>query len=95
MNFSYIRSIKPLFVTNKSGNELLLVPFASNVNQMTDIFTLNETASFIWEHLDKTKDQSEMVKKISSNFDVLPEQAEKDLILFVERFAEMFGSVQR
>jgi hypothetical protein len=95
MDFSCLQSIKPSFVTNKSGNEMILVPLASNINQMTDIFTLNETAGFIWEELDKTKDQAEMVGKISDHFDVLPEQAEKDLARFIEKFAGMFRSLKR
>jgi hypothetical protein len=95
MDFSCLQSIKPLFVTNKSGDEMILVPLASNINQMTDIFTLNETAGFIWEELDKTKDQAEMVVKISDHFDVLPEQAEKDLARFIEKFIGMFRSLKR
>jgi hypothetical protein len=91
MDFSSLLSIKPLFVTNKTGNELILVPLTSNISQMTEIFTLNETAAFIWENLDKAKDQADMAGIIASRFDVSPWQAEKDIELFIEKLAGIAG----
>jgi len=93
MDFNTLQSIKPLFVASKTGDELILVPLSANINQMTEIFTLNETAAFIWEQLDKTKDQTEMAGKMAGYFDVSPEQAEKDLAHFIRKVAGVVSPV--
>jgi hypothetical protein len=92
MDFASLQLIKPLFVTSKTGSELILVPLASNINRMTEIFTLNETAAFIWNNLDRAKDQADMARIIADHFDVSPEQAENDLLFFIGKVAGMAGS---
>lgn len=94
MNFHTLQSIKPLFVVNKTGNEVILVPLASNINQMTEIFVMNETAGFIWEQLDKTRDQTELAGKIADYFDVSLERAENDLVVFFEKIAGLIDTYQ-
>jgi hypothetical protein len=74
-------------VFRKIGDEYLLVPIRQGVGDMESIYTLNETASRIWELLDGTATGKEIRNRITEEFDVTPEQAEKDLVHHLEELA--------
>jgi hypothetical protein len=67
-------------VSRKIGDEFVLVPIRQNVGDLENIYTLNETAARIWELIDGKTQTSEIKEKIVEEFDVKPEEAEKDLI---------------
>ena len=67
-------------VFRKIGEECILVPIRQRVGDMDSIYTLNETAARIWELLDGTAKGIEIRDKMIKEFDVTPEEAEKDLV---------------
>jgi len=67
-------------VFRKIGDECILVPIRQGVGDLESIYTLNETAARIWELLDGTAKGMEIRDKMTEEFDVTPEEAEKDLV---------------
>lgn len=44
-----------------------------------NFYQLNQTATFIWNLLDKKRKKTHLLQKMTTEFDVKPEDAEKDL----------------
>jgi hypothetical protein len=66
-------------VFRKIGQEYILVPIRQGVGDLESIYTLNETAALIWEFLDGRTRVREIRDKIIENYEVTPQEAEKDL----------------
>jgi len=73
----------PSIVTRKTGDEYVLVPVTDNIANMDSVFTLNETAAFIWEHIDGEQNIGEIIGALTEEYDVGFEQASEDLFSFV------------
>ncbi|KAF0121586.1 MAG: hypothetical protein FD151_1163 [bacterium] len=67
-------------VSRKIADEFILVPIRQNVGDLESIYTLNETAARIWELIDGETKVREIRERIVEEFEVTPEEAEKDLI---------------
>jgi hypothetical protein len=67
-------------VSRKIGDEFILVPIRQDVGDLESIYTLNETAARIWELTDGKTQVSQIKEKIVEEFEVDPEEAEKDLM---------------
>jgi hypothetical protein len=83
----YRRSDEIVF--RKIGEECILVPIRQGAGDLESIYTLNETAARIWELLDGTATGIEIRNKITEEFDVAPEEAEKDLIHHLQELASV------
>jgi hypothetical protein len=91
MNLESLQKIKAGFVTREVGNELVLVPLTGNVEQMNELFTMNETGKFIWENIDEQSTVDDLTEKMVDTFEVSPEIAKRDLIGFLERISKMMS----
>ena len=67
-------------VSRKIADEFILVPIRQNVGDLESIYTLNETGARIWELIDGKMKVAEIKEKIIEEFEVTPEEAEKDII---------------
>ncbi|MEW6614173.1 MAG: PqqD family protein [Thermodesulfobacteriota bacterium] len=67
-------------VSRKIADEFILVPIRQNVGDLESIFTLNETAARIWEMIDGETKVGRIKEKVVEEFEVTPEEAEKDII---------------
>jgi hypothetical protein len=67
-------------VSRKIGDEFILVPIRQDVGDLESIYTLNETAALIWELTDGKTQVSQIKQKIVEEFEVNPEEAERDLM---------------
>jgi hypothetical protein len=74
-------------VFRRIGEECILVPIRQGVGDLESIYTLNETAARIWELLDGTAKGTEIRDKITEEFDVTPEEAEKDIVHHLKELA--------
>jgi hypothetical protein len=72
-------------VSRKIGDEFILVPIRQDVGDLESIYTLNETAALIWELIDGETQVSKIKEKIVEEFEVEPEDAEKDLIAHLQQ----------
>ena len=73
--------------TRDIAGETIIVPVKNNVGDLNSIYTLNEIGTFIWRLIDGTTSITQIVNAICEEYDVLSEEAEKDvhtLISFLE-----------
>ena len=70
----------PNMVSRKIADEFILVPIRQNVGDLESIYTLNETAARIWELIDGKKKVNGIKDMIVDEFEVTPEEVEKDII---------------
>lgn len=70
------------------GDETILVPIRDHVGGMNCIYNLNETAEFVWEHLDGERSLLDIQEMLASVFDVEPERAERDVSDLIEELKE-------
>ena len=83
----YQRSENMVF--RKIEDEVILVPIKNNVGDMGFVFNVNGVGAFIWDLFDGTNTLVEVRDKILDEFDVSPEQAERDLEDFVDQLKEI------
>ncbi len=91
MEIKELQQLKTKFVTREVGNELILVPLSQNVAQMSELFTMNETARFIWENSAETNSIDDMVPLMTDNFNIDQETAKKDIALFLDKLESLFA----
>jgi hypothetical protein len=66
-------------VFRKIGDEFILVPIRQNAGDLDSIYTLNETAAYVWDLIDGQTTVGEIKEKILAEFEVTAENAERDL----------------
>ncbi|MGO3807851.1 MAG: PqqD family protein [Sphingobacterium sp.] len=73
----------------KVGNEYIIVEPAQGMVDLSKVFTLNETAAFLWEQLkDHDFSQSDVVQQLLDNYQVEEGQAQVDAAALIEHFRE-------
>lgn len=73
-------------------DELLLVPLHQDRLRSSPIYVMNEIAGVVWNLIDGTRRVEELVREIVRDFDVSPETAQADLIVFLQQL-EKTGAV--
>ena len=81
-------------VSRKIADEFLLVPIKQNVGDLESIYTLNEVATRVWELIDGKKKVKEIQDKIVEEFEVTPQEAEKDLASLVKQLLAV-GAIKK
>ena len=81
-------------VARKIGNEFILVPIRQDVGDLESIYTLNETGARIWELIDGKTKVSQIKERLVEEFEVLPEEAEKDLIEHLRQLEEIEAIIE-
>jgi len=76
-------------VSRKIADEFILVPIRQNVGDLESISTLNEVAARIWELIDGKMKVREIKDKIVEEFEVTPQQVEKDLIEYIKQLEKI------
>jgi hypothetical protein len=85
MDIQTFSRIKSKFVAREVADELVIVPLSGNVAQMNELFTLNETARFIWEQTDETASIDTLAVKMTETFDIDEETAKTDIESFLKK----------
>ena len=81
-------------VSRRIADEFILVPIRQNVGDLESIYTLNETAARIWELIDGKIKVSEIKEKMVEEFEVTPEEAEKDLMEHLQQLEEIEAIIE-
>lgn len=79
------------FAAKKVGDEMVLVPVKDSVASMNVMFTLNEVGTFVWECLAEKTNEAEILDKLTEEFDIDRNTAEKDLHAFIEQLEQMIN----
>jgi hypothetical protein len=80
---------KKNIISKKINNEYILVPLTGNVANMKSLYTLNETAAFLWEKIDGTKTINQLAEEIVLEFDVEIKEAIFDTNNFIYKLNEL------
>lgn len=83
MDIQTLYKMKSKFVAREVGSELIIVPLTGNVAQMSELFTLNETAKFLWESISENANDEDIAKLLTDEFDVDAETARQDVSAFL------------
>lgn len=83
MNIEKVKAKKANMAIRAVGTDTVLVPLQENVAELSEMFTLNEVGSFIWEQLDYVKTLDELVSNVVEEFDVEHKTAKEDVAAFV------------
>ena len=81
-------------VYRKIADEFIMVPIRQNVGDLESIYTLNETAARIWEMIDGETKVRKIKEKIIEEFEVTPEEAEKDIIEHLQQLEEIKAVIE-
>jgi len=76
-------------VSRKIADEFILVPIRQDVGDLGSIYTLNEVAARIWELIDGKMKVGEIKDAIVEEFEVTPEEAEKDLLEHLQKLEKI------
>ena len=83
----YVRS--RAMVSRLIGGETLVLPVRGNVGDLTSIYTLNETATTIWEALETPKSFKDLCDVIYRQYDLSREHAEEDVAIFIREICSL------
>ena len=83
----YMRS--SALVSRLIGGETLVLPVRGNVGDLTSIYTLNQTATTIWEALETPKSFKDLCDVIHCQYDLSREHAEEDVAIFVREICSL------
>jgi hypothetical protein len=68
----------PDYVVRDIRGEKLLVPIEGDMGALDSLFTLNESASIIWDLASQGKSRDEIAQNLQAEFQVNLEEAEQD-----------------
>jgi hypothetical protein len=84
-NAIYTKS--PDVVYRKIADEFVLVPIRQKAVDLKSIFTLNDTAAFIWENIDGVNPVSAIIEKLAGEHEV-------ELSIVTNDTAEVLGQFE-
>ena len=65
------------------AGETLIVPVRAKVGDLSSIYSFNGTGTLIWKLLESPKTVRQLADAIANEYEVVPEQAERDIAEFV------------
>ena len=77
----YIRS--KAVVSRLVAGETLVLPVRGDIGDLASIYSLNETATTIWEALEKPRSIREICDLLERNYEISKERAEEDTVSFL------------
>ncbi len=69
--------------------ETVLVPINESTSNFNGIITINELGKFIWENLESSKDEEELLHKILEEYEVEEKEAKEDLDEFLDKLRQV------
>ena len=68
---------KKEFMLREIVGETILIPMGDSNNHFNGIITINELGKFIWENLESSKDEEELLHKILEEYEVEKKKQKK------------------
>ena len=65
------------------AGETLIVPVRAKVGDLSSIYSFNGTGTLIWKLLERPRTVRQLADAIANEYEVVPEQAERDVAEFV------------
>ncbi|OIO39398.1 MAG: hypothetical protein AUJ72_00865 [Candidatus Omnitrophica bacterium CG1_02_46_14] len=74
----------PDFVYRQIAGESLLIPIRKKLNQVNNLYVLNETAAAIWNRIDGRRSMEGVLGDITQEFEVSSEQLRQDTAVLIQ-----------
>ena len=81
------------YVMRKVADEYVLVPHGAKTEETKEVFTLSDTAAFIYEKISEVDTVEELIQEVSSAYQVEKALVEND-VREVLKFMEKMGIVE-
>ncbi len=75
--------LKKKFVLRNIVGETILVPIGQNSEAFNGLIAINELGKFIWENIESSKDEDELLQRILDEYEVDKDVAKADLDEFL------------
>ena len=72
------------FVFRRIEGETILVPIRGNIGDLDCIYSLNPVGALVWAHLDGSRDLDAIKNRITAEYDIADDKAERDLLSFID-----------
>ena len=79
--------IKDGFMLRTVSGQTVVLPVAGDLD-LNMMITLNETAAFLWKHIENGADEDELVSALLSEYEITEEDARKHIKKFGETLNE-------
>jgi len=76
-------------VSRKIAGEFILVPIRRTAGDIDHIYAINEVAGRIWELIDGTRQLKDIRDILVDEYDVNPEEAEGDIVEFLQQLEQL------
>jgi len=80
--------IKDGFILKKVSDTAIVVAVGKRVKEFNGIISLNETAEFLWNNLEKANSVDQLADILCSEYDVTKEKAVQSCQSFVDKLRE-------
>ena len=80
---------KKEFMLREIVGETILIPMGDSNNHFNGIITINELGKFIWENLESSKDEEDLLHKILEEYEVEEKDAKEDLDEFLDKLRQV------
>ena len=81
--------LKMQFILRDIVGESVLVPINESTSNFNGLITVNELGKFIWENLESSKDEEELLHKILEEYEVEEKEAKEDLDEFLDKLRQV------
>lgn len=93
MNMGFVYKKSDKLVVRKIKDDSVIVPVNHDMSEMDFLYTLNPTASFIWESINGENSLEDIAKKLEKEFEVDIEIARSDVADFMNNIQEFLEPV--
>lgn len=80
---------KKEFILREIVGEFILVPINKSTSKFDGLITTNEVGKFIWENLESSKDEEDLLHKILEEYEVEEKEAKEDLDEFLDKLRQV------
>ena len=80
---------KKEFMLREIVGETILIPMGDSNNHFNGIITINELGKFIWENLESSKDEEDLLHKSLEEYEVEEKEAKEDLDEFLDKLRQV------
>lgn len=81
------------FTARKFVDEVVLVPFGSQIRENNSMIILNETSAFLWNELKEEKSIEQLVSALKKEYDAEDADVYTDVINFID-FLQKINAVK-
>lgn len=81
--------LKMQFILRDIVGETVLVPINESTSNFNGLITVNELGKFIWENLESSENEEDLLHKILEEYEVEKEVAKEDLNEFLDKLRQV------